>query len=119
MSNKKDIEILAKKLWSENAEVAEELANLIVGISDGDYDEPAKKKSTSFKVWDGNKFVNYTFSKGAKPIKEEVFFYNYEKLEDGEIMITNPMSKEYAETYDFTEENDWYRIESTKRKWEH
>ena len=43
MTNQKEIETLAKKLWSENKEVATELANVIFGIRDGDYDEPEFK----------------------------------------------------------------------------
>lgn len=43
MTNQKEIETLAKKLWSENKEVATELANVIFGIRDGVYGEPEFK----------------------------------------------------------------------------
>jgi hypothetical protein len=72
----------------------------------------ALKKNAPYKI-------NYYSS--AEPIEEPVYYYQYEKLQhDGGISIsTRYLSDASAKHYEYTEVNGWYKIESSRRQWEH
>jgi len=58
--------------------------------------------------------------KYARPLKKEVYYYQYEKLyASGYISETVSITEEHAKDKGYTEENGWYKIESSKRTWGH
>ena len=52
-------------------------------------------------------------------VVEEVFYYQYEKLHAGRIDDTCHVSEDRANRSNYTEANGWFKIESSKRTWEH
>ena len=59
------------------------------------------------------------YSIGKPDVVEETFYYQYEKLHAGRIDDTCHVSEDRANRSNYTEANGWFKVESSKRKWEH
>jgi len=59
--------------------------------------------------------------KYARPVKEERFYYQYEHLSNSKkrIVISEYMTDKTAKEEGYTKEKGWYKIENSKRIWEH
>lgn len=65
----------------------------------------------------GFKVENYRI----KPdVAEVIYYYQYETLTKNKVIIISYyVTEEYAKHLNYIEANGWYKIESSKRTWEH
>ena len=80
-------------------------------------DEIEQRFLTRIDFGDAFFFQNRKF---ARPVEEEEFYYRYEKMiNDGAISTSNHMTDKHADENGFTENNGWFKIKESKRKWDH
>lgn len=83
----------------------------------GNYMAVAQNCEDDFQ--NGRDFMVLLFN-SVEEIVEPEYYYKYERLTDDDFIVTSSyVTVKVAEQCEYTEENGWYKIESSKRTWGH
>jgi len=90
---------------------------IFIGKYNGKYHSVAESFTQDFKEGRNFKVISWDY---MEPIIGPTYYYQYEKLEESECILTTEwMTEEYAKGHEYTELNGWYKVERGKREWSH